>query len=57
MLWRYIKENKLQDPNDGRRIICDESLQSLFSFESINMFQMNKLLTKHIWPLEDNAGI
>ncbi|VVA98182.1 unnamed protein product [Arabis nemorensis] len=56
MLWRYIKENKLQDPNDGRRIICDESLQSLFSFESINMFQMNKLLTKHIWPLEDNAG-
>lgn len=57
MLWRYIKENKLQDPNDGRRIICDESLRSLFPFESINMFQMNKLLTKHIWPLEDTAGI
>ncbi|XP_019101907.1 PREDICTED: upstream activation factor subunit spp27-like [Camelina sativa] len=56
LLWKYIKENKLQDPNDGRTIICDESLRSLFPFESINMFQMNKLLTKHIWPLEDNAG-
>ncbi|XP_019092041.1 PREDICTED: upstream activation factor subunit spp27-like isoform X2 [Camelina sativa] len=56
LLWKYIKENKLQDPNDGRTIICNEPLRSLFPFESINMFQMNKLLTKHIWPLEDNAG-
>ncbi|KAL1192273.1 hypothetical protein V5N11_011200 [Cardamine amara subsp. amara] len=54
-LWKYIKENNLQDPNDKRTIICDESLRSLFPVESINMFQMNKLLTKHIWPLEDNA--
>ncbi|XP_013638403.1 PREDICTED: uncharacterized protein LOC106343673 isoform X1 [Brassica oleracea var. oleracea] len=56
MLWKYIKENNLQDPKDGRTIICDESLRSLFPLESINMFQMNKHLTKHIWPLEDNAG-
>ncbi|XP_023642538.1 upstream activation factor subunit spp27 isoform X1 [Capsella rubella] len=55
MLWKYIKENNLQDPNDGRTIICDESLLSLFPVESINMFQMNKLLTKHIWPLDNNA--
>ncbi|CAN7000494.1 unnamed protein product [Brassica rapa subsp. trilocularis] len=56
MLWKYIKENNLQDPKDGRTIICDESLRSLFPLESINMFQMNKHLSKHIWPLEDNAG-
>ncbi|XP_024015787.1 DNA ligase 1 isoform X2 [Eutrema salsugineum] len=56
MLWSYIKENNLQDPNDKRTIICDESLRSLFTFESVNMFQMSKLLTKHIWPLQDNAG-
>lgn len=56
MLWKYIKENNLQDPKDGRTIICDESLRSLFPLESINMFQMNKHLTKHIWPLEDDAG-
>uniref|UniRef100_A0A1J3HPM7 Upstream activation factor subunit spp27 n=1 Tax=Noccaea caerulescens TaxID=107243 RepID=A0A1J3HPM7_NOCCA len=51
MLWRYIKENNLQDPSDKRTIICDESLRSLFPVESINMFQMNKHLAKHIWPL------
>ncbi|KAG7631788.1 SWIB/MDM2 domain superfamily [Arabidopsis suecica] len=56
LLWKYIKENNLQDPNDKRTIICDESFRSLFPVESINMFQMNKQLTKHIWPLEDNAG-
>ncbi|CAA7052985.1 unnamed protein product [Microthlaspi erraticum] len=54
MLWRYIKENNLQDPNDKRTILCDESLRSLFQVESINMFQMSKHLSKHIWPLEDN---
>lgn len=57
MLWRYIKENNLQDPNDKRTILCDESLRSLFQVESINMFQMSKQLSKHIWPLEDNTGI
>ncbi|KAG7599958.1 DEK C-terminal [Arabidopsis suecica] len=51
MLWKYIKENNLQDPSDKRTIICDESLRSLFPVESINMFQMNKQLAKHIWPL------
>lgn len=58
MLWKYIKENNLQDPSDKRTIICDESLRSLFPVESINMFQMNKQLAKHIWPLvqEDEQG-
>ncbi|ESQ30535.1 hypothetical protein EUTSA_v10011568mg [Eutrema salsugineum] len=58
MLWSYIKENNLQDPSDKRTIICDESLRSLFPVDSINMFQMNKLLTKHIWPLvqEEEVG-
>lgn len=26
-LWNYIKEKKLQDPSDGRRILCDEKLK------------------------------
>ncbi|XWS39993.1 hypothetical protein CRYUN_Cryun18bG0102000 [Craigia yunnanensis] len=49
-LWLYIRENNLQDPNK-RNIICDESLREIFRVNSINMFQMNKALTKHIWPL------
>lgn len=56
MLWNYIKENNLQDPSDKRKIICDEALRSLFPVDSINMFQMNKHLSKHIWPLEEDEG-
>ncbi|OMP01565.1 hypothetical protein COLO4_11723 [Corchorus olitorius] len=54
-IWSYIRENNLQDPKNRRNIICDESLHAIFRVKSINMFQMNKALTKHIWPLsEDN---
>ncbi|KAL5181471.1 Upstream activation factor subunit UAF30 [Glycine soja] len=53
-LWVYIREKNLQDPNNRRNIICDERLRSLFNVNSINMFQMNKALSKHIWPLESD---
>ncbi|CAJ1929763.1 unnamed protein product [Sphenostylis stenocarpa] len=50
-LWAYIRKQNLQDPNNKRNIICDEQLRALFNVSSINMFQMNKALSKHIWPL------
>ncbi|KDO49153.1 hypothetical protein CISIN_1g0161772mg, partial [Citrus sinensis] len=52
-LWAYIREKNLQDPKNRRNIICDEALQVLFRVNSINMFQMNKALTRHIWPLDE----
>ncbi|XP_022763339.1 DNA ligase 1 isoform X2 [Durio zibethinus] len=52
-LWTYIREKNLQDPNNRRNILCDESLHALFRVNSINMFQMNKALSKHIWPLNE----
>lgn len=55
-MWAYIRENDLQDPKDRRKIVCDELLHSLFRVKTINMFQMNKALTKHIWPLRDGDG-
>ncbi|KAH9695721.1 swib complex baf60b domain-containing protein [Citrus sinensis] len=56
-LWAYIREKNLQDPKNRRNIICDEALQVLFRVNSINMFQMNKALTRHIWPLDEADGI
>ncbi|KAF3323992.1 upstream activation factor subunit spp27-like isoform X1 [Carex littledalei] len=52
-LWVYIREKDLQDPKNRKKIICDEKLKKLFNVNAIDMFQMNKALTKHIWPLED----
>ncbi|KAG6571401.1 upstream activation factor subunit spp27-like [Cucurbita pepo subsp. pepo] len=56
-LWNHIRGNNLQDPSNRRNILCDESLKALFRVDSINMFQMNKALSKHIWPLESNDVI
>lgn len=52
-MWVYIREKDLQDPKNRKKIICDEKLKKLFNVNAIDMFQMNKALTKHIWPLED----
>ncbi|XP_027150729.1 upstream activation factor subunit spp27-like [Coffea eugenioides] len=56
-LWSYIRENNLQDPSNRRNILCDDTLRELFGVDSINMFQMNKALAQHIWPLETNASV
>lgn len=54
-LWAYIRENNLQDQNNRRKILPDERLKKIFNVNSIDMFQMNKALTKHIWPLNSEG--
>ncbi|XP_062102113.1 upstream activation factor subunit spp27-like [Humulus lupulus] len=56
-MWTYIRDKNLQDPNDRRNIICDEPLRDLFGVDSINMFQMNKALSKHIWSLDSDNNV
>ncbi|BAS86537.1 Os03g0764450, partial [Oryza sativa Japonica Group] len=56
-LWAYIRENNLQDPSNKRKILCDERLKKIFNVNSIDMFQMNKALTKHIWPLNSDGPV
>lgn len=41
LLWDYIKANKLQDPEDGRRVLCDAKLKAVMGEDSLSMFQMN----------------
>jgi upstream activation factor subunit UAF30 len=48
-LWVYIKKNNLQDPNDKRTIVADEKLKKVFNGqEKVNMFEMTKLVSKHL---------
>lgn len=51
-LWAYIRKHNLQDPSNKRKIICDEALQKVFETDCTDMFKMNKLLAKHILPLD-----
>ena len=48
-LWAYIKRHKLQDSKNRRMINADETLQMVFGGKkSVNMFQMTKLVGKHL---------
>jgi len=51
-LWAYIRQNNLQDPDDKRKIICNDELRVVFETDTTDMFKMNKLLAKHITPLD-----
>ncbi|TFK26491.1 SWIB-domain-containing protein [Coprinopsis marcescibilis] len=47
-LWMYIKDNNLQNPKNGREILCDSNLKAVFRCDKINMFTMNKVLGQHL---------
>ncbi|KAJ2957323.1 hypothetical protein NQZ79_g6953 [Umbelopsis isabellina] len=47
-LWKYIKENDLQDPADRRYILCDEELKKIFTRDRVNSFAMNRDLSAHL---------
>ncbi|XP_059624768.1 uncharacterized protein LOC132267644 isoform X2 [Cornus florida] len=55
-LWVYIRKNNLQDPSNKRKIICDDALRIVFETDCTDMFKMNKLLAKHITPLEPSKS-
>ncbi|KAI3647674.1 hypothetical protein MP228_007895 [Amoeboaphelidium protococcarum] len=55
-LWAYVKEHKLQDPKDGRYILCDDKLKAVFKSNRVHGFSMQKVLTKHIWDAQDESS-
>jgi len=48
-MWEYIKANNLQDPKDKRRVLLDDKMKTIFPGKSINMFTMQKHLSKHVF--------
>ncbi|KAF8633412.1 hypothetical protein AX17_004583 [Amanita inopinata Kibby_2008] len=47
-LWVYIKEKHLQNPENGKEILCDDSMKAVFDVDKIDMFKMNKDLGRHL---------
>jgi chromatin remodeling complex protein RSC6 len=48
-LWAYIKKNKLQDAKNKRMIKADSTLKAVFGGKAtVNMFEMTKLVSKHL---------
>jgi upstream activation factor subunit UAF30 len=47
-LWAYIKKNGLQDKKNRRMINADASLKPVFGKPSVNMFEMTRLVGKHL---------
>ena len=47
-IWGYIKRNGLQDKKNKRMINADENLKAVFKKGTVNMFEMTKLVSKHL---------
>ncbi len=47
-IWDYIKIHNLQNPANRREIIADEKLERVFGTKSVTMFEMTKLINKHL---------
>ena len=48
-LWAYIKKNALQDKKNKRMIKADDMLKPVFGGKAtVNMFEMTKLVSKHL---------
>jgi chromatin remodeling complex protein RSC6 len=48
-IWEYIKKHKLQNPNNKRNILADDSLKTLFGGKKeITMFELTSIVSKHL---------
>jgi upstream activation factor subunit UAF30 len=47
-LWAYIKKNNLQDAKNRRNINADDKLKPIFGKATVSMFEMTKLVSKHL---------
>ena len=47
-LWAYIKAHKCQDAKNKRNINPDDKLSKVLGKKAINMFEMTKIVSKHL---------
>ncbi len=48
-LWEYIKAHNLQNPQNKRNILADDTLKAIFGGKGeVTMFEMTKLVSAHM---------
>jgi chromatin remodeling complex protein RSC6 len=47
-IWEYIRKHSLQNPENKREIVADSLLTKVFGQAKATMFEMNKLISKHL---------
>ena len=47
-VWDYIRKNSLQNPENKREILADDTLKKVFGKDKVTMFEMNKHLSNHL---------
>ena len=47
-MWDYIKKHDLQDSKNRRNINADEHLLAIFKKKQVTMFELAKILSKHL---------
>ena len=47
-IWQYIKRKGLQDKKERRMINADAALKPIFKKDQVSMFEMTKLVNKHL---------
>ena len=47
-LWQYIKRKGLQDAKNRRMINADDNLRPIFGRAQVSMFEMTRLVNKHL---------
>ena len=47
-VWDYIKKHDLQNPQNRREILADDTLEAVFGKKKVTMFEMNKYLAQHL---------
>jgi chromatin remodeling complex protein RSC6 len=46
-VWEYIRAHNLQNPENRREILADDTLRRVFDKDKVTMFEMNKHLAAH----------
>lgn len=51
-LWSYIRDRKLVDERDRRKIQCDAALAQLFKIDSIGFHHIPEVINRYLLPLQ-----